>query len=333
MGKKKGCKFCDKRGLRFLPLVYAVITGTDKNALGKLPAIKSGKLGSGVTDLALSDEARYAVRLTPPGYLYNLIERNGVKYWQSYLVLEDAFLYHLPNNEPPQVKPEFTCERAVCGIDASMIDIPNAQEVPHAWLLYSPSAMTAAKLDEYKQNAETYAGQGKMQHFSPAGWLAGQTGQPHTLLASEVLKTVAEYILFTQPGNPLGTPLGDLLEQQLIPAIEDAYAGTPPDAKGNYGGRLGSLYNTMKRDGYGAVVAYDHIGITQALNDFRNAPLEALQGYLAATDQYGASNMRRMQVHEAIEELRIGFENGIVQSAQSFIDQHKIGSDECWVAH
>jgi hypothetical protein len=328
MAKMKGCKFCDKKGLRFLPLVYGVVTGTDKDALGKLPGIKTKKLGLGVTDLVLGGEAKYAIRLVPPGYLYNLIERNGIKYWQSYLVLEDSFLYQMTNSEPPQVKPEFNCDRSVCGIDASMIDIPNAQEVQNSWLLYSPSAMTPAKLEEYKNNAEAYSDLGKIRHFSPAAWLAGKTEQTHTLLASEVLTTVAEYILFTQPGNPRGTPLGNLLEQQMIPAIDDAYAGTPPDAKGLYSARLGSLFNTMKRDGYGAVVAFDHIGITQALNDFRNAPLEGLQGYLAATDEYGASNLRRMQISEAIEEIRIALENGVVQSASQFNEQHQIGSDQ-----
>lgn len=328
MAKTKGCKFCDKRGLRFLPLVYAVVTGTDKTALEQLPEIQSKKLGAGVTDLALGDQARYAVRLTPPGYLYNLIERKGIRYWQSYLVLEDSFLYQLTNNEPPQVHPQFNCERTTCGIDASMIDIPQADEVDNAWLLYSPSAMTAAKLKEYKQNAETYAGEGRMLHFSPAGWLTGNTEQKHTLLAVEVLKTVAEYILFTQAGNPYGTPLGNLLERQMIPASKDAFAGAPPDAKGRYCGRLGSLYNTMKHDGYGALVLHNPIGITQTLNDFRNAPLESLQGYLAATDQYGASNQRRLQIYEAIEEIRVGFEQGFVQSISGFIEQHKQGSNQ-----
>lgn len=328
MAKTKGCKFCDKRGLRFLPLVYAVVTGTDKTALGQLPEIQSKKLGAGVTDLPLGEQARYAVRLTPPGYLYNLIDRKGIKYWQSYLVLEDSFLYQMTNNEPPQVPPQFNCDRTTCGVDASMIDIPQADEVDNAWLLYSPSPMTAAKLKEYKQSAEAYAGEGRMLHFSPAGWLTGNTDQKHTLLAAEVLKTVAEYVLFAQAGNPYGTPLGNLLEQQMIPASKDAFAGAPPDAKGRYGGRLGSLYNTMKRDGYGALVLHNPIGITQTLNDFRNAPLENLQGYLAATDQYGASNQRRLQIYEAIEEIRAGFEQGVVQSVSSFTEQHKQGSDQ-----
>ena len=322
MDKPKDCKFCNKQGLRFLPLVYAVVTGTNKDALAELPEIQSKKLGSGVTDLALSDQAKYAVRLTPPGYLYNLIERKGAKHWQSYLVQENAFVYQLTDDEPLEAVRQFSCNPENCGIDASMISIPRAGEVKNAWLMYSPSALTAAKLEEYKKNAETYASQGKMQHFSPAAWLAKNTEQKHTLLAAEVLKTVAEYVLFTQEAQALSTPLGKLLEQQMIPAIQDAFAGgIPPNAEGHYGGRLGKLYNTMKRDGYGAVVAHNPIVITQTLNDFRNAPLESLQGYLAATDRFGFSNQRRMEIFEAIEEIRAGFEQGIVHDAKTRIEQ------------
>jgi hypothetical protein len=63
------------------------------------------------------------------------------------------------------------------------------------------------------------------------------------------------------------------------------------------------------------------------LNDFRNAPLEKVEGYLAAVDQYGASNLQRLQVHEAIQEIRVGFQNGVVQSTQNSLDDHKKSSD------
>jgi hypothetical protein len=327
--KKKDCRFCNKTGLRFLPLVYAVIATTDKAALDSLPKI-SGKLGDMVTDLKLGPEARYAVRMLPPGYLYLLLNRKGVKYWKSYLVLEDAYLYELVDCEPPQTTPapEFNCNPEICGIDASLIDIPKADEVADAWLLYAPSAMTKAKLDEYKANAESYGTNGKMQHFSPAGWLAGSTGQPHTVLAAELLTTVAEYALFAQTGDTFNTPLGKALQEQMIPALMDAYLGLPPSDKGCYPGRLGALYNSMRRNGYGGVVAFNHVGITQTLNDFRNAPLEGVQEYLAATDtNYGASNQWRLQVHEALRDLQAGYENGAVQSAEQYLENARQGSE------
>lgn len=75
------------------------------------------------------------------------------------------------------------------------------------------------------------------------------------------------------------------------------------------------------------VVLPDHIGITQELNDFRNAPLEGLEHYLAATDEYGASNQQRLQVYEAIEEVKAGIHAGVVNDRQEFLDLHKTSSD------
>ncbi|WBS01227.1 hypothetical protein OU994_23440 [Pseudoduganella sp. SL102] len=326
MINKKDCKFCDKKGLLWLPLRYSAVVADKPGDLASLPAL-GGTLGKGVTDLALT-EAKYGVRLLRPGYLYVLIERQGIKYWTAYQVLQDAFLYQFEPEQPPQVTPEFSCDRSVCGVNASMVAIPNAREVTRIWSLFTPSAMTKAKLAEYKGNADAYAADGKMQTFNPAGWLDGTTDQPHSLLAPELFKKVVEYLLFAKGGAALTDPLGVAMEKQLFPASRDAYAGAPPNAKGEYYGRLGSLFNYIKKSGFATLVLWDHIGVTQELNDFRNAPLEGVQNYLGATDQYGATNEHRLQVYEAIEEIRTGFEQGIVQSTKSFIDQHQHGSDQ-----
>lgn len=326
MINKKDCKFCDKKGLLWLPLRYSAVVADKPADLASLPAL-GGTLGKGVTDLALT-EAKYGVRLLRPGYLYVLIERQGIKYWTAYQVLQDAFLYQFEPEQPPQVTPEFSCDRSVCGVNASMVAIPNAREVTRIWSLFTPSAMTKAKLAEYKGKADAYAADGKMQTFNPAGWLDGTTDQPHSLLAPELFKKVVEYLLFAKGGAALTDPLGVAMEKQLFPASRDAYAGAPPNAKGEYYGRLGSLFNYIKKSGFATLVLWDHIGVTQELNDFRNAPLEGVQNYLVATDEYGATNQQRLQVSEAIEEIRNGFENGIVQSTQDFIDQHQQGSDQ-----
>lgn len=326
MSGMKDCKFCDKRGLLWLPLRYGAVGSAQPAALNSLPKL-SGKLGQGVSDLALT-HAKYAVRMLRAGYLYVLIERKGIKYWDAYKVLEDAFLYKFNPEEPPRTEPTFSCDRSTCGINASMVAIPEALEVPNVWSLFTPTPLTKAKLDEYKVNAAKYVGEGKLQTFSPAGWLQGSTLQPHTLLAPELFTQVAEYLLFAQPGNPYESVLGKALEVQLFPAGKDAYAGTPPDDKGQYFGRLGGLYNTIRRIGHTAFVLHDHIGLTQELNDFRNAPLEGLEHYLAATDEYGASNQQRLQVHEAIEEVKTGLHAGIVNDSHEFLAQHEASSDQ-----
>ena len=309
MSGTKDCKFCDKRGLLWLPLRYGAV-GAASTALDKLPKL-SGKLGQGVSDLAIT-RAKYAVRLMRQGYLYVLLERKGIKYWDAYRVLEDAFLYKFNPEDPPQIEPSFSCERHTCGINASMVSIPEALEVPKVWSLFVPVPLTKAKLDEYKANANKYVGEGKLQTFSPANWLNGSTAQPHTLLAPELLSKVAEYILFTQPGNPYESELGKALETQLFPASKDAYAGTPPDEKGHYFGRLGSLYNTIKRVGYASFVLHDHIGITQELNDFRNDALTPVEAFLAKREGE-ATNQRRLEVMQAIEDVHGGIKGHFVK--------------------
>jgi hypothetical protein len=310
MSGMKDCKFCDKRGLLWLPLCYSAVGAAAPAALNPLPKL-SGKLGQGVSDLALT-RAKYAVRLLRPGYLYVLLERKGIKYWDAYRVLEDAFLYKFNPEDPPQVEPTFSCDRSTCGINASMVAIPEAKDVPHVWSLFTPTPLTKAKLDEYKANAAKYVGDGKLQTFSPAGWLEGSTAQPHTLLAPELLTKVAEYVLFTQPGDPYASELGKALEQQLFPASKDAYAGAPPDDKGNYFGRLGTLYNTIKRIGYASFVLHDHIGITQELNDFRNAALSPVEAFLAKREGE-ADNQRRLEVMQAIEDVHGSVKANLVQ--------------------
>jgi hypothetical protein len=306
----KDCKFCDKRGLLWLPLRYGAVGAATAAALDPLPKL-SGKLGQGVSDLAIT-RAKYAVRLLRPGYLYVLLERKGIKYWDAYRVLDDAFLYKFNPEDPPQIEPSFSCERHTCGINASMVAIPEAKDVPRVWSLFVPAPLTKAKLDEYKANAAKYVGTGKLQTFSPAEWLAGSTAQPHTLLAPELLTKVAEYVLFTQPGNPYDSELGKALETQLFPASQDAYAGTPPDEKGQYFGRLGSLYNTIKRAGYASFVLHDHIGITQELNDFRNDALTPVEAFLAKREGE-ATNQRRLEVMQAIEDVHGGIKSHLVK--------------------
>ena len=65
MSGTKDCKFCDKRGLLWLPLRYGAVGTAMPAALDPLPKL-SGKLGQGVSDLALTT-AKYAVRLLRTG--------------------------------------------------------------------------------------------------------------------------------------------------------------------------------------------------------------------------------------------------------------------------
>lgn len=324
----KDCKHCEKKGLLVQVLRYCAVVADDAAALADAPALP-GKLGKGVTDLALA-HARYGARFLREGYLYVLTERAGIKSWEGHMVLSSGQLYGFPVDTPPVIKPEPLCNRDQTSMHAYMVGIRNAHEVKDAWFLFTPSALTPAKLGEYKKNAAAYAAKGKMQHFRPAAWLDKTTDQPHTLLADELHKSVIEYVLYHQQKGALTSPLGKAMGQQLFPAHAMAYTGEPANDKGEYPGTLGSIHSTLKRNGGAVLVVNDHIGITQELNDFRNAPLEGLQGYLAAKDGE-ASNEQRLQIYEAIQEVKTGFEQGIIDNTQEFLNRNKERGDR-WFA-
>lgn len=319
----KGCKFCDKKGLLILPLRYAAVLGAQ--TVQKLPSLPS-TLGENVSDLVL-EHGKYAPRFLRQGYLYVLIKRPGVLYWEAYCVLEEGFLYKFPFGSPPTIIPEFSCDRSVCGVDASMLSINDVDSVEKIYLLFAPSAMTIAKLDDYKAKADSKVDAGKMQVFDPKGWATNQTAQKHSISAQEVGSHVVEFLLYKQGAAALQSDLGKGMLSQLFPPIDAAFAGMPaPSADSSAPGRLGQLEHKMKKTKAAAFVMHDHIGITQELNDYRNAALEGIEHYLAATDEYGATNLHRLQVYEAIEEVRVGFEQGIVKDTKDFLELQRLSS-------
>jgi hypothetical protein len=329
MSGKKDCKFCDKNGLLWLPLRYSVVGSEYPSAFKRLPDIDGKKLGQGVTDIKLTDQkSKYAVRLLRPGYLYVLLDHMGVKYWRAYQVLDGAYLYEFSVDNPPQVEPQFSCDPSLCGVNASMVSIPDAKNVKKLWVLFTHAPLTKVKLSDYKGNADTYAREGRVQTFSPADWLSGHTDQPHSLLGPELLTTVAEYLLFTEPGNPatpfarpFATPLSQAMSEQMIPAVRDAYADAVPDEKGVYGGRLGALQGLIKKNGYASFVLYDHIGVTQELNDHRNDAFLPIDQFMGRTEGGGPNNRRKFDVLHEIEEWRKLMEHGLVTDAANSVER------------
>ena len=325
MKNTKDCKFCDKEGLLWLPLRYSATSTAQLDKLSKLPAL-TGKVGKGVTDLTLS-QSKYSIRLLRRGYLYVLIERKGIKYWDAYAVLADSYLYKFDPATPPESAPKFTCDRQVCGMNASMVAIPNAKDVAKVSILFAPSPLTPAKLAEYKKNAAAFVAKGKMQSFSPASWLAGNTAQDHTLVAAEVMSKVVEYIILTEPYTGKVSDFGNIMQQQLFPAIREVYGSTISEQTGDYIGRFGSLYRQMTNAKSAAVVLFDHIGITQELNNFRNQAFDQVHNFMAATDKRGVSNERKFAVHQEINATKNAIEKNYIISVQGDMDAINVWGD------
>lgn len=325
---KKDCKFCDKQGLMILPLRYSVAVSEQPAELSALPKALPSTLGNGVADFALTN-GRYAPALMRTGYLYVLIERKQVKSWEGYYVTDDAYLYKFPVDAPPAAPVAFSCDPVSCGIDASMVSIDKANDVEKVYFLFTPYAMTRAKLDEYKKDPDGLVKAGKMQIFRPKAWLAGTTDQHHSLVVDQVPKHTVDWVLASQGAQAAKSSLGRALARQLFLPVKAAFGQSDPNEKGNKGPsqRLTALLTSMRQRKAAAFVVHDPIGITQELNDFRNAPVEGLQHYLATEDEYGINNQHRLNVYEAIQEVKSGVEKGIANDEQEFQNQHQIGSD------
>lgn len=317
----KDCKFCDKDGLLILPLRYAAVTGTDIDdpKLGLLPTLPA-TLGENVSDITLN-EAKYAPRILREGYLYVLIKRAGILFWEGYLVLTNGYLYKFPLDLPPPSSVPFTCDPGSCGIDASMISIPKVESVEKIYLLFTPSPMTPAKLKEYKADPDGNGpGRYKMQTFDPKQWAGGGTSQKHSMKPEQLSSHVPEFMLFKQCADPSTSELGKLMIAQHFRMTAAAFDGvrapglhSPPPA------RLGALEFKMSRKKAAVFVLFDHIGVTQELNHFRNDAFAPVDQFMRKTER-NVSNTYRFDIHNAIDPLRIAMENGIVADAKKSVE-------------
>ncbi len=296
----KDCKFCDKNGLFILPLRYAAVVG--EGAASNVPALP-GKLGDKVRHITL-ENASYAPRLLRSGFLYVLIKRAGLLYWEGYFADDDAFLSKFPVDTPPSAAVNFSCDRTTCGINASLIAIDKIEFVEKIYLLFTPTAMTKNRLDAYAANADASVQKGQMQVFLPKEWAAGSTEQPHSLKPDELGKYVPEAVLARQYQNACKSPLGKNLMQQLYMASCDAYSGITILPMATPGGRIGKLEEKMVATKAAAFVLFDPIGITQELNDFRNAAMQPLENFLDSEDKEKVSNRRKLEVMIAIEDVK-----------------------------
>jgi hypothetical protein len=315
MTQKSDCKFCnDGKDLLILPLRYAALGSDDSKALSSLPKL-SGTLGKGINEITLSGNARYTVRPLRSGYLYVLLERAGVKSWQAYSVTEGGQLYRFEAENPPAIRPKFSCNPSTCGVNASMIKIEGAAKIQKAYLLFRPDPITPAMLADYKKNADSYVGQLRMQAFSPAAWIGKQVNQSHSLQAAQLNTFVAEMLAEKNQG------LAQALNISLFPTYSDG--GTQANAPiAGHIAHLKRLQSKLLEKSHPAFVLHDAIGVTQELNDFRNEALEQLRPWLAQVDKAsGSSNERKLHVLSALDDIQETMRRGAVQRDKEFRTQ------------
>lgn len=313
----KDCKFCDKSGLLILPLRYAAVVGDSIPGLPSLPST----LGEWTNDVVLS-HSKYMPRMLRDGYLYVLTKRSGKLYWDGYIVTTDSFLYKFPVDAPPQTPITFSCDRNSCGIDASMISIEKPEFVEKIYMIFTPSAMTLARLEKYQLNPDDRVSKGQMQEFQPGAWVKGQKNQKYALLPTQLGTQVPEFILAHQADNAKKSALGQLMIDQLYPAIDDAYSATrPATSVALPEGRLGSIEKKMISLNAAAFTLFDSIGITQELNNFRNSALDPVNKFLSDIDKNKVDNQRKMEVMLAIDDVKSAIVDMGVATAQKQIER------------
>lgn len=321
------CKFCRREGMTLLPLRYGTVGCDDLNLLSPVPGL--GDLGEKVKQHKLT-ESKYTVRLLRPGYLYTLEERKGNLHWSGFKINPRAQLQQFKVEEDAPLKDEpFQCDTRDCSARAAAVTIPKPEEVPNFYLLYTVDPLSPEKLAEYKKNAATYAGEGKLQVIHPASFAPNPA--QHTLKPADLSRHVLEYWLYDEHKagkNIFNAAYAGALQDLLFPPF--VYAGSSVSKTGAATScipapfeRLGGVRDILTRGKGAGVVLFDPIGITQEVNNFRNDAFNPLNEFLKKHDEYGVENLRKFIVHKAIDEIRQAHEKGIIQSGDHNYEYQK----------
>lgn len=314
------CPFCEKEGLRILPLRHSAFCSDDASVLATAPDVG---LGEGFS----LDKARLTARMMREGYLYVLIERMGLLYWKAYFVTADARLYAFPADAPPPRTTAFSCYRDAATPDTSLVSIEQPKQVHATWWLFTPDPLTTRKLDEYKANREALAGDGRLQTFSPSAWMGGDTSQSFSLAADAIDDWVAEYVALKEGNVAFGS---ELARQPFRPLHKEPlthdYASLPdvPWDEATLSEwlqrpRLEALRHAVTGQGGAVLVLRDALGVVQELNAWRNAAMEGVEPWLNR-DREGVSNRWRLQVASRLLEVREELKAHRIQQAEDQLD-------------
>ena len=292
-----------------LPLRYAAVVGENAKQKDMVPPMPAD-LATHFADIPL-EKSVYAPRFVRQGFIYVLIDRTTDKgtssYWEAYQTTDDGYLCKFAAEKPPSIAAEFSCYESECTNNASMIAITKVAQVNKIYIMFAPSALSASKLTEYKKNVESCVAKGQLQVFDPKGWAAGKYKQPHSMTPDLLKKHVPEYVLLQQLDEAFVSNRGIMLREQLYPAMMDSFRGRKPIGGKPFVNRLGNLFTEIERTKAAVLVMYDHIGITQELNQFRNDAGEAMREYLIKTDRNQVSNVRKYNIMQAIEDTKSGY--------------------------
>jgi hypothetical protein len=313
---KRACNFCGKEGLLILPVRCATLPSTAKApAMPALVGTHIKKIGIGLSS--------YTLRTARVGYLYVLVNRKNALSWQCYISTASGYWSQFAADAPPLEAPEFTCDPQTHGINASMISIFEAVDVDTAYLLFTPSPLSLAMLSpkglKSAAKADELCSIGQMVKFSPSKWVGGDHKQINCLDAAGVGESVCEFAVYDK-ARPIENSLTQAMVNATFPLMND---GDGEASKRNailavipHLLRTGPLRSFMAEKKAVAVAFYDHIGVTQELNDFRNDALNQVDDFLNTPDSKGVSNRWKFDSLQSIRETKAAFEAGLASDTQ-----------------
>ncbi|PJJ96055.1 hypothetical protein CO611_09010 [Lysobacteraceae bacterium NML03-0222] len=288
-------------------------------------------------------KSKHALRMLREGYLYVLVERPPMLFWQAYYVRPSGHLQQFPVERPPSRKsPVVACARMASAAHAMLVSIEDADKVDNSYWLFTPDPLSKRKLDEYRVNAAKFADEGKMQRFSPRQWLQSQTGEGYALKPEVMAAYVLEFIaansalppVVVQP--PLAgirhspSPLLAALDTQPFPPFSDPLRDAVEPLGSRLAGRAGQLQEitqTLSRTQGVALALYDPIGTTQELNAWRNQAMAGLEPWMQEKDANGISNEWKFVVASQWQEMRQDIREGRIKLAEEEVRQQHAAAD------
>ncbi|CAB3904019.1 T6SS effector BTH_I2691 family protein [Achromobacter animicus] len=289
----RGAEVTCTRTFTILPLRYGAVGGSaeQRKLLPSLPEHlnKPSRVGS-------VSESTYAIRPLRQGFLYVLVQRvsAGTYEWHSqYRVSGAGTLAYMNADEPWEPKPA-----AGQGImDAYtgwkwMFKVHDVDDIKDLRLLFSPCPLTKETLRRYRslpasRDKLVSVDIAKLSSLPPEEMdcVRSQDG----VLTFDQLDCVADFAAVNQPG--LSTLLKTQAFNILAPPLQATQAEMRPTAAHN-------------RFRGAAIVVEDALGITQELNAWRNASVDALDAFMAYEDGEKLTNHRKFTIAFGIENIR-----------------------------
>jgi hypothetical protein len=310
--KKSASETCDTY-LLVLPLRYAIVCGTDKGALQTLAPALPGHLGKRLVKPIQT--AHYAIRFIREGFLYILVRRSD--YWAYEGVFHSDNSGNLEARFPLEVSknPNKINLRSIA---IELLALKNPHLIEEARIFFVPDPLTPRMMEAIRKNEGGL--RDRLQSFDIAALAKNAKGAEDVLSREDIPKYLAEQIAFAHDQRNRNKMLSTVLEQQLFSGEVNANINSASASFAQMEAFLRYSAQQSGPEGF-AVVLDDAIGITQALNNWRNAGIEdTLRPWLnRETNDQGilVSNERKLIVAHTFKKVREEFET---RSAANMLD-------------